>query len=234
MSIKKTGKQRDNGYAGQKPKPVTRRHFLKEAGLIVGGAATASLVLTTACGSSENTTTTSTPAGTTTNTPTPSTTVTSTVLPPAEGFVYETPGEIPPLMPIPGCTTFTATDRKYIIEHMWIKLVAEDLVVVGITEKMSELMDKIYSLYLPDVGRSVTKDGFFGSAEAAKLNVEFVTPVSGTVMQLNNEIWPDPEVTVNNDPYVSGWMVTIELSKPEEWAELLTPQEYTDLNAKVL
>jgi len=39
---------------------------------------------------------------------------------------------------------------------------------------------------------------------------------------------------VNNDPYVSGWMVTIELSNPEELDELLTPQGYTDLNAKVL
>ena len=227
MSIKKTGEEQ----TGQKAQPISRRHFLKEAGLIVGGAAIASMALSTACGSSANTTT---PAGTTTTTPAPSTVVTPTVLPPAEGFVYVTPGGLPPMMPVPGCTTYTATDRKYIIEHMWIKLVAEDLVVVGITDKMSLLLDKIYSLYLPEIGRSLNKDGFFGSAEAAKLNAEFISPVSGTVTQLNNEIWPDPEVTVNNDPYVSGWMVTIKLSKPEEWAELLTAQEYTDLNAKVL
>ena len=241
MSIKKTGKQRGKERSGQKAQPISRRHFLKEAGLIVGGAAIASMALTTACASSENTstagtttTTTSTPANTTTGSATPSTTVTTTSLPPAEGFVYITPEGLPPMMPVPGCTTFTATDRKYIIEHMWVKLVAEDLVVVGITDKMSLLLDKIYSLYLPEVGRSLTKDGYFGSAEAAKLNAEFISPVSGTVTQLNNEIWPDPEVTVNNDPYVSGWMVTIKLSKPEEWAELLTAQEYTDLNAKVI
>ncbi|MFH1662511.1 MAG: twin-arginine translocation signal domain-containing protein [Chloroflexota bacterium] len=233
MSVKKTGKQRGKERTWQKAQPISRRHFLKEAGLIVGGVAIASLALNSACASPENTNT----AGTTTNTPTPSTTVTTsptTSLPPADGFVYITPGELPPMIPVPGCTTFTATDRKYIAEHMWVKLVAENIVVVGITDKMSLLMDKIYTLYLPEIGHSLTKDGFFGSGEAAKMNVEFISPVSGTVLQLNNEIWPDPEVTVNNDPYVSGWMVTIELSKPEEWAELLTPQEYTDLNAKVL
>ena len=227
----------------RKKETVTRRQFLKEASLVVGGTAIASLALTSACGSPENsstttgtTTTTSTPVNTTTNTSTAntSTPTATTSLPPAEGFVYSTPSERPPLMPIPGCTTFTATDRLYIVEHMWIKLVAENIVVIGITEKMSELMDKIYSLYLPEIDHKLTKEGYFGYGEAAKLNVEFVSPVSGTVRQINNELYIDIEMHVNNDPYVSGWMVTIELSNPEELDELLTPQGYTDLNAKVL
>ncbi len=223
----------------RKKQAVTRRQFLKEASLVVGGTAIASLALTSACGSSGNggttttSTTTSTPVNTTT-TPTTTTSSTPTSLPPAEGFVYTTPSERPPLMAIPGCTTFTATDRLYIVEHMWIKLVAENIVVIGITEKMSELMDKIYSLYLPEIDHKLTKEGYFGYGEAAKLNVEFVSPVSGTVRQINNELYIDIEMHVNNDPYVSGWMVTIELSNPEELDELLTPQEYTDLNAKVL
>jgi len=95
-------------------------------------------------------------------------------------------------------------------------------------------MDKIYSLYLPEIGNNLTKEGYFGYGEAAKLNVEFVSPVSGTVRQINTELYVDIEMHVNNDPYVSGWMVTIELSNPEELDELLTPQGYTDLNAKVL
>jgi len=226
----------------RKKQTVTRRQFLKEASLVVGGAAIASLALTSACSSPGNSSTTSN-TGTTTTTSTPAatantTTSTPTSLPPSEGFVYTTPSERPPLMPIPGCTTFTATDRLYIVEHMWIKLVAENIVVIGITEKMSELMDKIYSLYLPEIDHKLTKEGYFGYGEAygeaAKLNVEFISPVSGTVRQINNELFIDIEMHVNNDPYVSGWMVTIELSNPEELDVLLTPQEYTDLNAKVL
>jgi len=185
----------------RKKQTVTRRQFLKEASLVVGGAAIASLALTSACSSPGNggttsntgtTTTTSTPA-TTTNT----TTSTPTSLPPSEDFIYSTPSERPPLMPIPGCTTFTATDRLYIVEHMWIKLVAENIVVIGITEKMSELMDKIYSLYLPEIDHKLTKEGYFGYGEAAKLNVEFISPVSGTVRQINNELFIDIEMHVN-------------------------------------
>jgi len=117
----------------RKKQTVTRRQFLKEASLVVGGTAIASLALTSACSSPGNSSTTSN-TGTTTTTSTPAattntTTSTPTSLPPSEGFVYTTPRERPPLMPIPGCTTFTATDRLYIVEHMWIKLVAENIVV---------------------------------------------------------------------------------------------------------
>ena len=221
--------------------PVTRRQFLKEASLVMGGVVITSLAFNLACGSPESTTTsttTTTSKVTTTPTipaPTPTTTTpptTTTSLPPDDGFVYVTPTEPPPKIPIPGCITYTATDRMYIIEHMWIKLVAENIVVIGITEKMSELCGTIYSLYLPEEGRTLKKDGYFGYAEAAKISVEFFSPVSGTIIQINHEMWPDLDLHVNDDPYVSGWWMTIQLSDPEELNTLLIPQEYTDLNAK--
>jgi len=221
-----------------KVKKLSRRQFLKNASLFMGGAAVSSIALTTACSSSNGTTTsdtqTTTPPNSTTNTSTPTPTITTTTtLPPAVGFVYVTPTEPPPKMEIPGCTTSTATDRKYIIEHMWIKMVAEDVVAVGITEKMSELMDLIYTMDLPNVGTILQKGGLFGYATAGKMNVEFVSPVSGEVLQKNNEIYIDLGMMINADPYVKGWLVTIKLTNPEEWDELLTPQEYTDLNSKV-
>ncbi|UCE97573.1 MAG: hypothetical protein JSV74_06430 [Dehalococcoidia bacterium] len=217
----------------------SRRQFLKNASLLMGGAAVSSIALTTACSSSSDTTTPNTktttiPNNTTNTTSTSATNITTaTTLPPAEGFVYETPTEQPPKMEIPGCTTFTATDRKYIIEHMWIKMVAENIVAVGITEKMSELMSLIYTMDLPNVGKILQKGGMFGYSTAGKMNVEFVSPVSGEVLQQNLAIYTDLEMMINADPYVKGWLVTIQLTKPEEWDELLTPQEYTDLNAKV-
>jgi len=137
-------------------------------------------------------------------------------------------------MEIPGCTTFTATDRKYVIEHMWIKMVAENIVALGITEKMSELMDLIYTMYLPQEGDVITKGESFIYSEAGKMSVEFFAPISGTVLQVNRDIYTDLEMMINADPYVKGWLITVQLSNPEEWDELLTPQEYTDLNSKVI
>jgi len=245
MSVKGGGKK--GGKRGaQESQPVSRRQFLKEAGTIIGGAAIASLALNMACNSSGDTTTTRTTTNTTgtntntkTTTTTPAntttdTTPTSTGLPPADGFVYKTPTELPPVMAIPGCTTSTATDRKYVLEHMWIKMVAENIVAIGITEKMSALTDWIYMINLPRVDQILEKDGRFIYVEAAKMNVEFPSPVSGKVLQVNNDIFVDLVYMVNGDPYVKGWLVTVELSNPQEWDELLTPQEYTDLNSKVV
>jgi glycine cleavage system H protein len=86
---------------------------------------------------------------------------------------------------------------------------------------------------LPEVGKILQKGGSFGYSTAGKMNVEFVSPVSGEVLQQNLAIYTDLEMMINADPYVKGWLVTIQLTQPEEWDELLTPQEYTDLNAKV-
>ena len=122
MLRKERGKKREK-RGPQEPQPVTRRQFLKEASIMAGGAAVASLALTSACGSSGDTTTTgtnttdtttttttgttTTGTTTTTTTTTPTTTTTTTPstttsLPPAEGFVYKTPTEQPPKISIPG------------------------------------------------------------------------------------------------------------------------------------
>jgi len=122
MPRKERGKQGEK-RGSQETQPVSRRQFLKEASLLAGGAAIASLALTSACGSPENTTTTgttttgtttttaTTPTTTTTTPTTPTTTTgtttttstgTTTSLPPAEGFVYKTPLDPPPKISIPG------------------------------------------------------------------------------------------------------------------------------------
>jgi len=241
MSVDVVGKKgKERGI--KEYQQMTRRQFLKESSLIVGSVAIASMAITSACSSPDDTTTPNTTTNTsinttktTTTTPkttTTTTTPTSTSLPPAEGFVYTTPLEQPPVMEIPGCTTRTATDRKYVIEHMWIKMVAENIVAIGITEKMADLTAVIYDLDLPPIGSTLKKGDFFAYAEAAKMNVEFPAPISGTVLQLNNGIYFDLGATVNGSPYEKGWFLTMQLSDSEEWNELLTPQEYTDLNAK--
>jgi hypothetical protein len=111
MPRKEKGKQGDQKVI---PEPVSRRRFLKEASIIMGGAAISSLALTSACGSSENTTTPNTTTNTTTytntntNTTTTTTTATTTTtsvttsLPPAEEFIYKPTSDVPPFISIPG------------------------------------------------------------------------------------------------------------------------------------
>ena len=118
---------------------------------------------------------------------------------------------------------------------MWVKLVAENIVAIGITEKMSELTDQMYNLYPPYEGDIIKKGDPFIYIEATKMSVEFFTPVSGTVLQVNNNAFSNVgDLMVNEDPYNRGWFITMQLSNPEELDELLTPEEYRDLNEKVV
>ena len=224
--------------------PVTRRQFLKEASLVVGGAAIASLAFTSACGSPDNTTTsgtTITTTPTTTTTTTPSTTInTNTTTTSAStststwSGVYVTPIERPEMLPVPGCTTSVAADRLYVMEHMWVKSITDDIVVIGMTEKFLEFLEVVYFFILQDVGTMVYRDLYLGSVEASKMNVELMAPVSGTVLQNNGELNDDPDSTINKSPYVKGWMQVIQLSNPEELKELLTPEEYVSYSAKII
>jgi glycine cleavage system H protein len=215
---------------------LTRKEFVKEMGSVVGGVALASLTLSSACGSPGNNTipnSTNTINSSSTNTITSGTaTITNTItsLPPAEGFIYKTPSEKPPMKAIPGCTTSTATDRKYNIDHLWVKMVAENIVAIGITEKMSTMVDFITNVSLPDEGSKLEMGGFFAYIESMKMDVELLAPVSGTVLQVDTEIYTDLVYRVNGDPYGRGWLVTMKLSNPEEWNKLITPEVYSDLN----
>ena len=213
---------------------TTRRQFLKEAGLVAGSAAIGSLTLLSGCKPSSTESTIPVSSSVTQDTIYTVPVIETSGLPPAEGFVYKAPSDPPPVMKIPGCTTNAALDRKYIMEHMWVKMVAQDVVVTGITEKMAALISFLYELSLPAEGIQLKRGENYIYAHGAKLSLDFPNPVSGVVLQKNNEIYTELTMTVIGDPYNRGWFNTVKLSNPEEWDELLTPQQYADLNTKVL
>jgi glycine cleavage system H protein len=222
---KRKSQQTPRNKRPQQPQLLTRKEFLKQMGSVVGGTAIVSLALSSACGKT---------AKTTTSSKTYSFSFDPTSLPPSKDFVYQTPDGLPPEMPIPGCTTYVATDRKYTVEHMWVKKVAENIVAIGITQKMATLVDFIYQISLPKEGGTIEKGGLFGYVDSAKMDVELQAPISGTVLQVNTEVYTDLVWRINGDPYVKGWLVTATMSNPAEWDQLITPQEYSDLNAKVV
>jgi len=128
-------------------------------------------------------------------------------------------------------------DRMYTVEHIWVKSIASDKVVLGITDKMQQLLLKIHELQLSKVGESTRWGEAFGYAEGNKMSTDLVAPVSGTVIQLNNNIWAGNLAggldTITSDPYVEGWMIVVKLSKPEEMKQLITPEAYMAFNAKI-
>jgi len=203
---------------------VSRRQFIKDVGLMAGGLSITSMLVASGCKDGPTTT----PANTTTATPPPTTTGNG-------GFVYIPVTEYG-LMEIEGCTSKVADDRLYASEHTWVKVVEGNIVAIGITDKMALLTDIVKAIELPSVGGTVARNESFAYAEGAKMSVELICPVSGTIMLVNNAIHEPPygyAEVINKSPYVNGWLLVVELSKPEELDELLTPVEYAMENRKV-
>lgn len=103
----------------------------------------------------------------------------------------------------------------YTKEHEWIR-VEGDIAYVGITDYAQEELDEIVFVDVQTVGETIAQGEVFGSVEAVKTVSDLNMPVTGEVLELNEDLDVQPEL-VNNDPYGKGWMIKV---KPENLAEL--------------
>ena len=214
---------------------LTRREFLKEAGLVAGGIAISSLALQSACSSSKETVV---PDNTKTNTPTsiaPTSVQTTT---PSTVYKY-IPSNAPfDLLEIEDSCSKIARDRLYSEDHIWVKSVADDIVVVGISDTFSAMLYKPEAVSLAPVGTTITKGEPFGTVEGSKLNADLASPVSGTVIDLNTLLLEknnlkDIFAPTVGDSYGKGWMIAVRISNPAELKELITPEQYYNLVIKI-
>ena len=115
-------------------------------------------------------------------------------------------------------------DLKYTADHEWIK-VDGNVATIGVTDfAQSELGDIVY-VEIETEGEELDKEEVFGTVEAVKTVSDLFMPMSGEVMEFNEELESEPEI-VNSDPYGDGWMIKIKLSDLTEEKELLSADEY--------
>jgi glycine cleavage system H protein len=119
---------------------------------------------------------------------------------------------------------------KYSKEHEWVST-GDTVVTVGITDHAQEQLGEIVSVELPAVGDKISKDDPFGVIESVKAVSEIFAPVSGTVLEVNEDLPESPEV-VNEDPYGDGWLIRIKVSDPADFEDLLDSEEYEELIAQ--
>jgi glycine cleavage system H protein len=117
-------------------------------------------------------------------------------------------------------------DLLYSREHIWVR-VEGDLATIGITDHAQEKLGEIISLDLPEVDAYLERDEPFGSIESAKAVVELISPVSGVVIGVNDDITDDIGI-VNSDPHDTGWMIIVNMDDPDELEELLDTRGYQD------
>jgi glycine cleavage system H protein len=152
------------------------------------------------------------------------------VTPTPTAFNYVPPNSPPTLLAVPNTSCQVAADRLYSIEHVWVKSVTTEIVVLGITTTFVEILGEPYKMTFPNVGQVLTRDGGFGEILGYKVSADLITPVSGAVIQINTFLKGFSGTAVMEplgvDPYNSGWMIAVQLSNPEELKSLLTPQDY--------
>jgi glycine cleavage system H protein len=117
-------------------------------------------------------------------------------------------------------------ELRYTREHEWAKIEGKRA-RVGITHFAQDQLGDVVFVELPKVGTKVTQLKAFGVVESVKAVSDLFAPLSGVVVEVNQELTQQPE-RVNRDPYGTGWLVVVELSSPGEADKLLTAQQYEE------
>jgi len=115
-------------------------------------------------------------------------------------------------------------ELKYTKDHEWVKIDG-DVATVGITEfAQSELGDIVY-VEIETVGETIEQEEVFGSVEAVKTVSDLFMPLSGEILEFNENLESNPEL-VNSDPYGEGWMIKVKISDVSQIDSLLNAASY--------
>ena len=118
-------------------------------------------------------------------------------------------------------------ELKYTKDHEWIQIEG-NVATVGITDfAQGELGDIVY-VDVDTLDDTIEEGENFGSVEAVKTVSDLFMPLSGEVIEFNEELEDEPEL-VNTDPYGKGWMIKIDISDSSQIENLLDAEAYKDL-----
>jgi glycine cleavage system H protein len=121
-------------------------------------------------------------------------------------------------------------DLLYSREHIWVA-VDGNMATLGITDYAQEKLGEVDEVDLPKMDTYVERDEPFGTIESANDVFELVSPLSGEIVNVNEDIADDVTI-LNSDPYDTGWIVVIEMKDPEELDDLLEIRGYQDYIAQ--
>jgi len=116
---------------------------------------------------------------------------------------------------------------KYTKDHEWLR-VDGDFAYAGITDFAQRELGDIVYVEVETLNEDLAKGSVFGTVEAVKTVSDLFMPVSGIIVELNNDIVQSPEL-VNQDPYGKGWMIKIKMKDKNEIKSLLSADEYKEL-----
>jgi len=118
-------------------------------------------------------------------------------------------------------------ELKYTKDHEWISIDGE-IATVGITDFAQRELGDIVYVEVETVGETLDADEVFGTVEAVKTVSDLFLPVSGEIIEFNEDLEDTPE-DVNAEPYSKGWMIKMKISNPDDLNQLLNSNQYREL-----
>ncbi|MCG2610825.1 glycine cleavage system protein GcvH [Flavobacterium sp. SM15] len=116
---------------------------------------------------------------------------------------------------------------KYTKDHEWVSLEG-NIATVGITDFAQKELGDIVYVEVETLDQTLAKDEVFGTVEAVKTVSDLFLPLSGEIIEFNEELETTPEA-VNSDAYGKGWMVKVKISDRSEVDSLLSADAYKEL-----
>ena len=116
---------------------------------------------------------------------------------------------------------------KYTKDHEWVSIDG-DIATIGITHFAQKELGDIVYVEVETLDQVLEKDEVFGTVEAVKTVSDLFLPLSGKIIEFNEELESKPE-NVNSDPYGAGWMIKVKVSDVSEIDSLLSSDSYKEL-----
>ncbi len=119
------------------------------------------------------------------------------------------------------------SNLKYSAEHEWIRVEADDVAYIGVTDYAQQELGDIVYVEVETEGETLEKDETFGSIEAVKTVSDLFLPISGEILELNSELDDEPEL-VNSSPYEKGWIIKMKMTDISQLDGLMSAEAYVE------
>jgi glycine cleavage system H protein len=115
-------------------------------------------------------------------------------------------------------------ELKYHKEHTWVR-VSGNRATIGITDHAQDALGDIVYIDLPDPDTSIEANAEFSEIESTKATSPIIAPISGNIVEVNEELSETPEI-INESPYEKGWIAVVEITDESELNSLLEASDY--------
>ena len=116
-------------------------------------------------------------------------------------------------------------ELKYAASHEWVRLEGDGTAVIGITDHAQAALGDVVYVELPEEGADIDAGAEVAVVESVKAASDIYSPVTGAVIEINPVLEEQPE-TINQSPYVDGWLFRVKLSNHNELDDMLDRDEY--------